>query len=113
MERLLGLRPRRAAEGVLQDIHWAWGELGYFPTYTIGNLYAASLFAAARAALPALDRELAAGRLLPLRDWLREHVHRHGRALPAEEVVRRATGRGLQDDDFRAHLEAKYGALYP
>jgi carboxypeptidase Taq len=113
MERLLGVRPRRAAEGVLQDIHWAWGELGYFPTYTIGNLYAASLFAAARAALPALDRDLAAGRLLPLRDWLREHVHRHGRALPAEEVVRRATGRGLQDDDFRAHLEAKYGALYP
>lgn len=113
MERLLGVRPRRAVEGVLQDIHWAWGELGYFPTYTIGNLYAASLFAAARAALPALDDDVAAGRLLPLRDWLREHVHRHGRALPAEELVRRATGRGLQDDDFRAYLEAKYGALFP
>jgi carboxypeptidase Taq len=113
MERLLGVRPARDAEGVLQDIHWAWGDLGYFPTYTLGNLYAASLFAAARRALPALDDDLAAGRLLPLRDWLREHVHRHGRALPAEEVVRRATGRGLQDDDFRAHLEAKYGALYP
>lgn len=113
MQRLLGVRPRRAAEGVLQDIHWAWGELGYFPTYTVGNLYAASLFAAARAALPALDDDLAAGRLVPLRDWLREHVHRHGRALPAEELVRRATGRGLQDGDFRAYLEAKYGAHAP
>ena len=113
MERLLGVRPQRVAEGVLQDLHWAWGELGYFPTYTIGNLYSASLFAAARAALPRLDDDLAAGRLLPLRDWLREHVHRHGRALPAEEIVRRATGRGLSDDDFRAYLETKYGAPQP
>jgi len=113
MERLLGVRPARDADGVLQDIHWATGDLGYFPTYTLGNLYAASLFAAARRALPALDEDLAAGRLLPLRDWLREHVHRHGRALPAEEIVRRATGRGLQDDDFRSYLETKYGALAP
>ncbi len=113
MERLLGVRPARDAEGVLQDIHWAWGDLGYFPTYTLGNLYAASLFAAAQRALPALEDDLAAGRLLPLRDWLREQVHRHGRALPAEELVRRATGRGLQDDDFRSYLETKYGALTP
>ena len=113
MERLLGVRPTRDAEGVLQDIHWAWGDLGYFPTYTLGNLYAASLFAAARRALPALDDDLAGGRLLPLRDWLREHVHRHGRMLPAEEIVRGATGRGLQDDDFRSYLETKYAALAP
>jgi carboxypeptidase Taq len=109
-QALLGLRPARDAEGVLQDIHWAWGELGYFPTYTIGNLYAASLFAAARREVPRLEEEVAAGRLLPLRDWLRERVHRVGRALPAEEIVRRATGRGLCDDDFRAYLEAKHDA---
>ncbi len=109
-ERLLGVRPRSDAEGVLQDIHWAWGEIGYFPTYTIGNLYAGALFAAARRALPSLDDDLAAGRLLPLRDWLRENVHRHGRRSSAEEIVRRATGSGLQDDDFRSYLESKYAA---
>jgi carboxypeptidase Taq len=107
-ERMLGVRPAHDAEGVLQDIHWAWGELGYFPTYAIGNLYAAALFQAARRALPTLDDDLAAGRLLPLRDWLREHVHRHGRRFSAEEIVRRASGRGLQDEDFRAYLESKY-----
>jgi carboxypeptidase Taq len=109
-ERMLGLRPARDAEGVLQDIHWAWGEIGYFPTYAIGNLYAAALYAAARRSLTALDDELAAGRLVPLRDWLREHVHRQGRRFSAEEIVRRATGRGLQDEDFRAYLESKYAA---
>ena len=109
-ERLLGVRPAHDVEGVLQDIHWAWGEIGYFPTYTIGNLYAAALFAAARRAMPSLDDDLAAGRLLPLRDWLRENVHRHGRRLSAEEIVRRATGSGLQDDDLRTYLESKYGA---
>jgi len=112
MEALLGLRPRRDAEGVLQDIHWATGDIGYFPTYVLGNIYAASLFAAARRALPGLEDGIAEGKLLPLRDWLREHVHRFGRALPAEEIVRRATGRGLQDDDFRAYLEAKYASLH-
>ncbi|HEX9289631.1 MAG TPA: carboxypeptidase M32 [Anaeromyxobacteraceae bacterium] len=110
MQALLGVRPTRDAEGVLQDIHWSSGDLGYFPTYTLGNLYAASLFAAARRALPGLEDDIGEGRLLPLRDWLREHVHRAGRALSAEEIVRRATGRGLQDDDFRAYLEAKYAS---
>ena len=112
MHRLLGIRPRGDAEGVLQDVHWAGGDIGYFPTYALGNLYAASLFAAARRELAALDEEMAAGRFASLLGWLRDRVHRHGRAFGAEELVRRATGTGLRDDDFRAHLEAKYGALY-
>ncbi len=107
--RLLGLRPRNDAEGALQDIHWAYGDFGYFPTYTIGNMYAASLFAAARRALPDLDAQLARGELLPLRDWLRTNVHRLGRALPAEEIVARATGAGLDDRELRRHLEERYG----
>ena len=109
-EALLGLRPRRPVEGVLQDIHWATGDLGYFPTYTIGNLYAASLFAAARRALPALDDDLARGELRPLLGWLREKVHRVGRRKDAEEIVRDATGEGLTDRDFEAHLRARYAA---
>ncbi len=107
-EALLGLRPRTPVEGVLQDIHWAGGDVGYFPTYTIGNLYAASLFAAARRALPALDDDLARGELRPLLAWLGEHVHRVGRRKDAEEIVRDATGQGLTDRDLEAHLRSRY-----
>ncbi len=112
MERLLGVRPRRDSEGVLQDVHWATGDVGYFPTYALGNLYAATLFDAARRALPDLDDDLGSGRFAPLLGWLRENVHRHGRALEADEIVLRATGSGLRDDDFRTYVEAKYGELY-
>lgn len=111
-ERILGLRPPRDADGVLQDIHWAWGELGYFPTYALGNLYAATLFAAARRDLPDLDDRIGQGDLAPLLGWLREKVHRRGRDATAEEIVRDATGRGLDDRDFEAYVRSKYGALY-
>ncbi|MER2560181.1 MAG: carboxypeptidase M32 [Myxococcaceae bacterium] len=105
---LLGLEVKQPGEGVLQDIHWAWGEFGYFPTYALGNLYGATLFAAARRELPSLDDELARGHLLGLLGWLREKVHRHGWRLDAEALVRQATGHGLREDDFIAGLTARY-----
>ena len=111
MERTVGLRPRDDVEGVLQDIHWAHGEFGYFPTYALGNLYAASLMRTAERALPALWDEVARGELGSLRAWLHEHIHRHGARLPAEERVQAVTGHGLTDVDFLAYLRAKYGAL--
>ncbi|HUL59648.1 MAG TPA: carboxypeptidase M32, partial [Anaeromyxobacteraceae bacterium] len=111
-ERILGMRPPSDALGVLQDIHWASGDFGYFPTYTIGNVYAATLFASARRDLPGLDDRIAAGDLRPLLGWLREKVHRVGRAATAEEIVRRASGRGLDDSDLEAYVKAKYAALY-
>jgi carboxypeptidase Taq len=112
MEKYLGVTPPDDTRGVLQDIHWAWGELGYFPTYSLGNLYAASLYRAATRALPDLEGHLRRGELLPLRDWLRAHVHSQGFRLPAEERVRQVTGHGLTDTDFLAYLKQKYGALY-
>ncbi|GEN06193.1 carboxypeptidase Taq Metallo peptidase. MEROPS family M32 [Myxococcus fulvus] len=112
MERYLGVTPPDDTQGVLQDIHWAWGELGYFPTYSLGNLYAASLYRVAGRELPDLDAQLRQGKMLSLRDWLRERVHRHGFRLPAEERMRVVTGQGLTDADFLAHLHTKYGALY-
>lgn len=105
---LLGLEVKQPVEGVLQDIHWAWGEFGYFPTYALGNLYGATLFAAAKRELPSLDDELARGHLLGLLGWLREKVHRHGWRLDAEALVRQATGHGLREDDFIAGLTARY-----
>jgi carboxypeptidase Taq len=110
--RYFGLTPPDDTQGVLQDIHWAWGELGYFPTYALGNLYAASLYHAAKRALPGLEEGLARGELLPLRDWLRTHIHAEGYRQPAEDLVRKVTGQGLTDTDFLAYLKSKYGALY-
>ena len=112
MKALLGLTPGDVKEGVLQDIHWAWGELGYFPTYSLGNLYSASLYNAAKAQVPGLEASIREGRLAPLLEWLRAKVHHQGYRLDAEDVVRQATGRGLTDADFVAYLKAKYGALY-
>ncbi|AKJ07053.1 carboxypeptidase Taq [Archangium gephyra] len=112
MRRFLGVVPPDDTQGVLQDIHWSWGEFGYFPTYALGNLYAASLYRAAQRAMPGLEAGLARGELKPLREWLRTHVHAEGYRLPAEELVRKVTGQGLTDVDFLAYLKSKYGALY-
>jgi len=102
------VEPSHDNEGVLQDIHWAFGAFGYFPSYAIGNMYAASLARAAERALPSLWVDIGAGRLLPLRDWLRRHVHSVGRAREAEEIVRDATGEGLTERDFLQYLERKF-----
>jgi carboxypeptidase Taq len=112
MQQLLGLRPRHDGEGVLQDIHWAMGLFGYFPTYSLGNLYAAQFLQAARRELRGLDARLAHGQLLPLREWLRERIHRHDQLLDAEGLVRRVTGRPLSVDAFARHLRARVGAVY-
>jgi carboxypeptidase Taq len=112
MRRYLGIDPPDDTQGVLQDIHWAWGEFGYFPTYALGNLYAASLWRAAERAVPGLTEHIRQGNLLALRDWLRDTVHRQGYRLPAEDLIRQVTLEGLTDTDFLGYLREKYGALY-
>jgi carboxypeptidase Taq len=91
-ERRLGIRPKDDATGCLQDIHWADGLIGYFPTYTLGNVYAAQLFAAAERAIGPLEDAFAEGDFRTLRAWLGENVHRHGRRYQPAEVIERATG---------------------
>jgi carboxypeptidase Taq len=108
---LLGIEPADDVKGVLQDIHWAWGELGYFPTYALGNLYAASFLRAAERALPGLWEAIGGGDVAPLLNWLRTRVHAEGARLDAEDLVRKVTGSGLTDTDFVGYLRAKYGAL--
>jgi carboxypeptidase Taq len=112
MKRYLGVTPPDDTLGVLQDIHWSWGEFGYFPTYSLGNLYSASLYFAAERAMPDLPDRIRRGELLPLRDWLRDNVHRPGYRMSAEELIRKVTGQGLTDTDFLRYLKGKYGALY-
>ncbi len=111
-DELLGVRPASVADGVLQDIHWAMGAFGYFPTYTLGNLVAAQLFDAATASIDDLPGRIAAGDFRPLLDWLRDNVHRHGRRLTADELVERATGAPLSSAAFLAHLRATAGEVY-
>jgi carboxypeptidase Taq len=94
-------------EGILQDVHWGAGLIGYFPTYTIGNLMSAQLWARLRADLPGLDEQLEAGEFAPLREWLREHVHRYGRTFEPRELLRRVTGEELQVDPLVDYLRGR------
>lgn len=112
METFLGVTPRDDSEGVLQDIHWAWAEIGYFPTYSLGNLYAAILYERMREDLGDLDGYLRRGQLLPVRDWLVEKVHRLGHLMDSEEIVLRATGVPLSTAPLLRYLEERYGELY-
>ena len=113
--RDLGVEVPDDARGCLQDIHWSMGALGYFPTYTMGNLYSAQLFEAAQAALggaAALDAQFAAGEFAPLLGWLREHVHAAGQTYGSDALCERVTGRPLSAEPLMRHLEGKLGPIY-
>jgi carboxypeptidase Taq len=109
MQSYLGLSTAgNYRDGCLQDVHWPAGLFGYFPTYTLGAMSAAQLFAAARQALPDMLAQLAEGNFCALLGWLREHVHSQGKFLDYNALMQRATGETLQSSYFRAHLEARY-----
>ncbi len=109
---LLGLDVPDDARGCLQDIHWSFGGLGYFPTYTLGNLYSAQLMDAARRDLGGLEDDFRRGEFGRLKDWLMDEVHRHGQRFRANELCRRATGSVLSPEPFIAYLKEKYEPLY-
>ena len=103
----LGLEVPDDATGVLQDVHWSGGSFGYFPTYSLGNVIAGQLWAAASADLPDLDERIGAGDLDSLGEWLRDRVHRHGRRLSPSEILDRAGCGGLSVEPLLEHLRAK------
>ena len=108
----LGLAVPDDARGCLQDIHWSMGAVGYFPTYTLGNLYSAQIWEAVRRDLPDLDRQMASGDFQPLLAWLREKIHRHGRRWPAEELGERITGTRLSHEPLIKYLGDKLRPVY-
>jgi carboxypeptidase Taq len=108
MDALLGVVPRDDASGCLQDIHWYDGAWGYFPNYTLGAMTAAQLYAAALAAVPDIPAAIGRGDFAPLMTWLRENVHAQGSLLTTDELLTAATGRPLDPEVFKAHLEARY-----
>ena len=112
MQEYLGIVPERDAEGVLQDVHWSLGALGYFPTYTLGNLYAAMFFQQACQDIPALETEIQRGHLLSLKTWLNRNIHQYGRQYSSADLLHRITGRALSVKPFLSYLQTKLGNIY-
>lgn len=108
----LGLEVPDDRRGCLQDIHWSMGAIGYFPTYTLGNLYAAQLWETIREAIPDLDARMRRGDFAALLEWLRENVHRHGRRYPAPALCERITGRPLSHEPLLSNLRTKLAPIY-
>jgi carboxypeptidase Taq len=105
---LLGQTVTTVGQGVLQDIHWAWGEFGYFPTYALGNLYAASIWKALEREIPHVQNLMSKGDLSPIKQWLNQKIHAQGFRYDAESLVRQVTGQGLTDVDFMAAIHQRY-----
>ncbi|HIJ66402.1 MAG TPA: carboxypeptidase M32 [Candidatus Hydrogenedentes bacterium] len=112
MKEYLGIAVPNDAQGCLQDIHWSLGSMGYFPSYALGNLYAAQIFERILEDIPDLWGRIESGRFYPLLHWLREHVHRHGRRKLATEMIRDITGAEPMCAPYLRYLETKYGELY-
>lgn len=112
MKSDLGVTPPNDAQGCLQDIHWAGGAIGYFPTYTLGNLYAAQIFEQARKELGDLDEMFAAGEFAPLLNWLKVGIHAKGQTYTAGQLIKNLTGDSLKPAPLMAHLSKKAAAYY-
>jgi carboxypeptidase Taq len=108
MEERLGIRPGNDSEGCLQDVHWAVGSFGYFPSYALGAVIAGQLYESLRSDVPALDEQLARGEFSGLLGWLRTHVHDLGAKVPVQDLLRGATGKPVSASAFIRYVEAKY-----
>ncbi|RYZ23342.1 MAG: carboxypeptidase M32, partial [Chitinophagaceae bacterium] len=108
-ERWLGITPPDDKSGALQDVHWSHGSFGYFPTYSLGSLYAAQFFSVAESAIPGLGSAISKGETAVLLAWLRKQVHAHGRRFTSDELCRRISAQSLSSDYFIRYVRAKYG----
>lgn len=111
-QEIVGLTPKNDSEGVLQDIHWCDGSFGYFPSYCLGNMLAAQLWYAAQDTMPDLESKFEQGNFAPLLNWLREHIHRHGKRHNTLELTRRVTGKPLAPDALIRYLKERYLTIY-
>ena len=99
-------------DGVLQDIHWSGGAIGYFPTYSLGSFYAAQFYQTAKEQIDGLESDIEQGKLKSLLTWLRENIHQHGRIYPAKELCKRVTGEPLNFKYFMDYVKEKFGKIY-
>jgi carboxypeptidase Taq len=110
-EAYLGIRPERDAEGVLQDVHWAGGSFGYFPSYALGYMYAAQFKHTMEKELR-FDQLLENGELVRIREWLTKHVHQFGKTKKPLDILHEVTGEGLNPTYLIHYLEEKYKHIY-
>lgn len=111
MQNLLGVTPRNDSEGCLQDIHWSGGAFGYFPTYALGNIYAAQYFEAFSHAFPDWETKVASGSFGFINNWLGEHIHKFGRMYNAEESLKRVTGHPISAQPYKDYITKKYSQI--
>jgi carboxypeptidase Taq len=112
MEEYLGITPSTDSEGVLQDVHWSFGGFGYFPSYSLGNLYAAQILRKIRKDLPEFYRYIETGQFSFIQDWLKENIHQYGKLYPPNELIVKVTGEELNADYLVEYLEEKYCEVY-
>lgn len=112
MRSYLGLTPPNDTQGVLQDVHWSGGMLGYFPTYALGNLISAQLWECIETDLPDLGAQVRRGEFGSLLSWLREKIHRHGAKFEPQDLVKRITGKPIDPQPYMRYLNRKYGEIY-
>ena len=111
-QQALGITPPDDASGVLQDVHWSAGLIGYFPTYALGNLYASQFFDAAKDQLGDLDKLFASGDFAPMKQWLNEYIHRPGKCLAPGKLCETVTGQELSHESLIKHLKTKITGTY-
>jgi len=108
----LGLDIKDDKTGILQDIHWAYGSIGYFPTYSLGSFYAAQFYAQAKKDIPDLEKKISSGDNRSLLDWLRKNIHQHGSRYNPNALCKRVTGETLNFKYFMDYVKEKYEGVY-
>ncbi len=111
-EELLGITPPSDSLGCLQDVHWSFGLIGYFPTYALGNMYACQFFETFQQEEKEWEKKIEKGDFSCMRDWLKQHVHSQGKVYPAKELVRKITGKSLSQKPYISYLNQKYAKIY-
>lgn len=112
MQEYLGLTPPDDAHGVLQDIHWAGGMIGYFPTYALGNLVSVQLWEKIIEDIPALPVHIRKGNFEPLLTWLHDKVHVHGAKFDPQDIIQRITGSKISPEPYLRYLTTKFSDIY-
>jgi carboxypeptidase Taq len=112
MRDYLGVTPPNDRLGVLQDVHWSGGMIGYFPTYALGNLVSAQLWTVINKDIPNLEQQFEQGQFSALLDWLRKNVHQYGSKYEPQELVQRITGSKIDPTAYVAYLKTKYSDIY-
>jgi carboxypeptidase Taq len=112
VKKYFGLKVPNDALGILQDVHWSGGMIGYFPTYALGNLYSVQFYNTAKKEIPNLEKEIAVGHSEHLLDWLRKNIHIHGKMFSAESLVKKVTGEKLASRYFIEYIRNKYSEIY-